>query len=63
MKWLDALKVAAGIDCSEALAVTKKSGPTRSPRNDADALVICKDKVRVGRSNDSCNNDCPKGKR
>lgn len=57
MKWEDALRESR--KCSEAIPACLEVTSYRRPPPDAEAVVMCKIKVREGRSDDLCNSDCP----
>lgn len=61
MKWVDVFKAAAKINCDEALPVAKYNAPGKEPKPDAEAVILCKDKVRAGKPDDECDvKSCPR---
>lgn len=62
MKWRNILKLIGG--CREALPVALENTSTKEPLPDADAILVCKDKVGQGKMPDTCVQEkCPRWKK
>lgn len=57
MKFSNAVEQAK--QCPEAIPCVLKATGHRSPPPNAEAIVVCKIKVRRGIKQDRCNSDCP----
>ena len=60
MTWEEAVRLCREKGCSECLPAVLVATMGRRPEPNAVSVLVCKEKVRIGREDYSCDEDCPK---